>query len=757
VKSLSDSIISEFKKDSHYRHSIAFHQILEPFPGSYVPFPDRVRPEIRNAYEKSGIRELYSHQGQAFNLASNGKNVVVVTPTASGKTLCYNLPVLNRITGDPGARALYLFPTKALSNDQREELNSLKEHLPDLPKVFTYDGDTQRDIRNVARDSGQIIISNPDMLHTAILPNHTKWVRFFENLKFIIIDELHIYRGVFGSHLAGVMARILRICRFYGSNPQFIASSATIANPKELAETITGQPFELIDENGAPRGRKHFILYNPPVISRELGIRRGALAESVKIAKFFIEKKVKTIVFARSRLNVELLSTYLKKMFPARKDIGSYRGGYLPNERREIERKVRDGEINCIVSTNALELGIDIGGLDVSILTGYPGSMASTRQQSGRAGRKATESLSILVATSSVIDQFLMEHPDYFFSRTSEHAYIDPENLYILLDQLKCAGFEIPFEENEPFHNDVNEYLDYLEEQRVLHREGSRYYWSDRSFPAENISLRTAAGGNFTIINRTGGKHEVIGEIDRPTATELLFEEAIYIHQSRQYQVKKMDYEGRKVYVEDSAVNYYTDAVSRYELEVLRKLSHSVRGLITLHHLEVLVRRITPKFKKIKFHTHENVGFGEIHLPEEELMTTAAAVVFDPVFFGDLSDLARENILLSVANLLIELIPVYLLCDRKDMGYFVEVRSPFFRMPVIYLYDRYPGGIGLSDKVIPMAEELISDALERVSHCACDNGCPSCTGPDTAYEKIKIETSFYLEKILGELAKPHDE
>jgi DEAD/DEAH box helicase domain-containing protein len=744
----NQDIINEFSKKSEFSQSIVHNRFIDENPASFVSFPGGVSTVLKEAYNALGIDQLYSHQAEVYEHAAAGRNSVVVTPTASGKTLCYNLPVLDCLIQDPSARALYLFPTKALSQDQQTELNTLSKTIERLPRVFTYDGDTPRDIRSRARDSGQIIISNPDMIHVSLLPNHTRWVKFYENLKYIVLDELHTYRGVFGSHVAGVLKRLERITAFYGSKPVYIASSATIANPGELAETLTGAPFELVDNNGAPRGRKHFIMYNPPFVDEQQGIRRSVIKEAARVAAWFLRKKVKTIIFARSRLNVELITTYLQKALPHRRDIASYRGGYLPVERRSIEKKVKSGEISCIVSTNALELGIDIGGLDVSIMAGYPNSIASTWQQSGRAGRRAGDSLAVMIGSSGIMDQYLMEHPDYLFSTENESALVDPHNLFIHLDQIKCASFEIPFTEREEFLGPIDEHLEYLEEHRVLHREGDRFYWSERSFPAEEISLRTATGGNFVIVDITDGKNKVIGEVDRPTAVELLFEEAIYMHRTVQYQVKKLDYEGRKAFVEERSVNYYTDAISRYEMEVLRILDETEDQEVKRHHLEVLVRRNTPKFKKIRYNTHENVGFGEIHLPEEEMHTTAVALSFAETFFAGMTDQQKEGVMLSIAYLMCSLSPLYLLCDRRDLGYWIEVKSPFFNRGVLYMYDNYPGGIGLSDAVYKKMPEILTAARDRVMDCQCENGCPSCIGPARIDEMDDVPYKQFTRKAL---------
>ncbi|MEJ7607523.1 MAG: DEAD/DEAH box helicase, partial [Bryobacteraceae bacterium] len=566
------------------------------------------------ALAQRGIRELYTHQAQSLEHISNGSNVVVVTPTASGKTLCYNLPVLNRLLNEPGARAMYLFPTKALAEDQLHEFQSAVDAMGSDIKAFTYDGDTPQDARKAIRERANVVFTNPDMLHSGVLPHHTKWAKCFENLRYFVIDELHYYRGVYGSHLANLLRRFKRICEFYGSSPQFICCSATIANPKELAQALTGLPFELVDQNGAPQGEKYFVFYNPPVINRQLGIRRSYLHETRRIALEFINRKQQTLVFANNRLATEILITYLKEAcerLPISSDsIRGYRGGYLPRERREIERKLRDGDIRAVVSTNALELGIDIGSLDAVVMAGYPGTIASTLQRSGRAGRRATASISVLVASSAPLDQFIVEHPDYFFSRSPEHAYINPDNLEIALNHLRCAAFELPIRDEEAFgpHN-TTELCGFLEETGFLHHSGNAWHWTSDTYPADAVSLRAVSSDNFVVIDITGD-HKVIADVSFPTALTTLHEKAIYLHEARQFQVEKFDYEGRKAYVRRVDCDYFTDAIDYTQVKVLEEFDRrEINGAAVLHG-DVRVNTQVVGWKKIKFFTLENVGAG---------------------------------------------------------------------------------------------------------------------------------------------------
>ncbi|MDX9801640.1 MAG: DEAD/DEAH box helicase [Spirochaetia bacterium] len=738
---MSDELIKTIKDDFDFKRNITHWETIKAREGIYSEFPDAADPLIRKIYEKRGITRLYTHQRRCFDLVREGKNTVVVTPTASGKTLCYNLPVIDHLLKNPEARALYLFPTKALSQDQQSELNEVLLSK-DLPiRSVTYDGDTPSSVRVSARDGGRIIITNPDMLHSGIMPNHPKWIKFLSNVKFIVIDEVHIYRGVFGSHVTNVIRRLKRICRFYGSDPLFICCSATIGNPLELTEKIIETDAVLVDENGSPSGEKHFILYNPPLVDAVQGIRRGVVLESQSLALKFLLQGIKTIVFCRSRIRTELIAGYinqrLKNVFNDnnRVRVESYRGGYLPGERREIEKGLRNGEIQGVVSTNALELGIDIGGLDASIMAGFPGSISSSWQQAGRAGRRASSSVSVLIASNAPVDQYVIGHPDYFFGRNPESAWIDPDNIYIQLDHLKCAAFELPFAEDEIFGKRTGELLSYLEEEGILRRTGGKYYWADRSYPAESVSLRSATSENVVIIDTTNGKNTVIGEMDRPSAKEMLFDNAVYIHRGEQFIVKKLDIENKKCLVENSDLNYYTDAVVKSDIKLLTEDKSAVKSGVRIAEGDVLVRKQVTKFKKIKYMSHENIGFGEISLPEEEMHTRSVIFIFDDntssrTAFDKIPDELKEHVIGRIGSLIKNVSPVFLLCDSRDIGFAERLRDPHFGKACIYIYDNYPGGTGLAEGLSRITDEVLNASFERIRSCPCNAGCPSCIGPD---------------------------
>ena len=727
--------IEKLKNNPAFMKNVTSWQVVPERKVRYGEFPEDLDPRVKQTLHERGIDRPYIHQSRAIAAALAGQDFVVVTPTASGKTLCYNVPVLDSILKDESARALYLFPTKALSSDQVAELYSMIERIGADVKAYTYDGDTPASARSAIRQAGHVVVTNPDMLHQGILPHHAKWVKLFENLRYVVIDEIHAYRGVFGSNLANVLRRLKRICAFYGSNPTFICCSATIQNPKELAETMTGREMLLIDENGAPAGERHVVFYNPPVINAQLGIRAGSIPETRNIAASLLKAGVQSIVFAKARLTVEVLVRYLKDM--VRDPLGNagkvrgYRGGYLATQRREIERELRAGQIMTVVSTNALELGIDIGQLDACVLCGYPGTIASTWQQAGRAGRRGAVSLLIVVASSNPLDQYIINHPDYFFGQSPERALINPDNLYILLNHVKCAAYELPFEEDEKYAGleDTPELLGYLEEQSILRKVGGRYYWMAEEFPQAGISLRSASDQNFLVVDITDPKkHRVIGEMDRFTVPMLLHKHAIYMHEGTQYQVEELDFEGKKGYVRRVDVGYYTDADLTTSLKVLDEFESEPAGPWVRARGEVLVSSIVTVFKKIRFDTHENLGWGPVTLPELEMQTTACWWTMPDELEERYEREPLKNAMVGLAHLIRHIAPMHLMCAPQDVNVVYHVKDPFTHKPTIYLYDSVPGGIGLSDRIYEMDRALLERAREMLLACPCTDGCPGCVG-----------------------------
>jgi DEAD/DEAH box helicase domain-containing protein len=803
---------------------------LPAVSSSHADYPEGTDDRLIKALAGRGIDQLYTHQAEAFAHVLARRNVVTITPTASGKTLCYNAPVLNAILEDPATRALYLFPTKALAQDQLAELHALSELVTrdtDLEiGVFTYDGDTPSDARRSIRGRAHVVLSNPDMLHSGILPHHPRWAKLFENLRFVVIDELHAYRGVFGSHLSNILRRLERVCRHYGSDPVFICSSATIANPRELAEGLTGKRFELLEKSGAPRGEKFFLFVNPPVVNAQLGIRRSYLAEARRVSLEFLKHNLQLILFGQSRLTVELLTTYLKDAFQgppgAAEVIRGYRGGYLPNRRREIERGLRDGHVRAVVSTNALELGIDIGALDVSVMAGYPGTIAATWQRAGRAGRRTTRSAAVLVASSAPIDQFVIRNPSYFFDASPEHALINPDNLHILLDHVKCAAFERPFTDDERFGNEnLQEILAVLAEEGFVHHADGQWHWTSESYPADAVSLRSVSSDNFVVVDVTDGER-VIGETDFTSGPSTLHEKAIYIVEGALFQVERFDFDGRKAYVRAVECDYYTDAITYTKVTILDTLESDVSeaggrgpgardrrpeaggrrpgvpqadfegseadsvpspeprvpGLRSLasglrppvpgrSHGEVHVVSRVVGFKKIKFYTNENVGSGELSLPEQQMHTSSywltipASVMASLTFGGD----DRRDGVIGLAFAIRNVAQLLLMCDRHDIGLSVDggtlervprtggtagVPASVAAEPNIFIYDNYPGGIGFSRPLYDMHLLLLEQTRHLIAGCPCESGCPSCVGPEgNTGPHAKEVASEILDQLLG--------
>ncbi|MFT8316693.1 MAG: DEAD/DEAH box helicase [Sporolactobacillus sp.] len=731
AKQTMDDLIKTLKNDPNMVH----WQTIAARKGSSQAFPEQMDWRLRRALVERGIESLYTHQADAYESSMRGEDLVLVTPTASGKTLCYNLPVLQTILNDPVSRALYFFPTKALAQDQKNEMEQLINEM-DVPlKSYTYDGDTAGTIRQKVRTAGQIVMTNPDMLHTSILPHHTQWVSLFENLKFIVIDELHVYRGVFGSHVANVIRRLERICAYYGSHPQFICTSATIANPREHAEALTGRHMTLIDRNGAPAVRKHFVFYNPPIVNKQLNVRADELPVVTELASRFLENGIQTIVFARSKLKVELLVSHLQKINSGRNEkakIRAYRGGYLPLERRRIEKGLRSGEIMGVVSTNALELGVDIGQLQVCIMTGYPGNMASVWQQAGRTGRRAQDALIIMVASSNPLDQYMTSHSDYFFNRSPENVRINPENLMILVDHIKCSAYELPFQKGDFFGGQpVDDLCEFLQNEDILHEQAGKWYWMNDAFPANEISLRSAVQDSFAIVDISDPGHaRVIGEMDRFGAMTMLYEDAIYIHQGTQYHVDDLDLKERKAYIRRVNVNYYTDSDLAVQLDVLEEDQHGqmVTPAAEKGYGDVMVRALPTVFKKIRFETYENIGWGHIHLPEMELHTNASWISFPESLLERYGKDVFQNALFGLSYVFRHTAPLFVLCDQSDLSVVAKIKSPHNEQPTLFIYDKYPGGIGLSQKIYEEMPQLLTRSREIIASCNCQSGCPSCIG-----------------------------
>jgi DEAD/DEAH box helicase domain-containing protein len=753
------AVIDAWQADARLWRNVVLDEELPEQPDVSVELPPELAPNVARALAVRGVKGLYRHQARAFELVRGGADIVVSTPTASGKSLCYNLPVLDRLARERSARAMYIFPTKALARDQEEALRSLLGDAGLSAAAITYDGDTPSDTRRAAREKSGILITNPDMLHAGILPHHTSWARLFANLRFVVIDELHTYRGVFGSHLANLLRRLERVARFHGSKPIFVFASATIGNPGEHASRMVGRPVRLVRENGAPRGSRRLIIYNPPVVNPELGIRQSYVKTAVRLATDLVLGRVSTLVFGQSRNNVEVMLKYMRDRLAAEKldpeVVQGYRGGYLPETRRRIETGLRAGEVQCVVATNALELGIDIGSLDAVLCAGYPGSIAGLWQRFGRAGRRQGESLALLVTSSAPLDQYLARLPQDLLAAEVEQARIDPDNVEILVQHLKCAAFELPFTRGESF-GDVpaeatGDALGFLAQHRVLHpveaQGGSTvFHWAADSYPANHVSLRSVGWDNFVIIDVEADR--TMAEMDWRSTHTMLHEQAIYQHEGEQYQVERLDFENHKAYVRKVEPDYYTDALTHTRVSVIEAESEAELVSPRAHKStaglgEVSVVEKVVGYKKIKFHTHENVGYGEVHLPDMQMHTTAFWLTLQHALVTSLGAPPTDVIeaLQGVANALHTVAAVGLMIDPRDLGRTLSAQGEPGTPPIkdgplvsgfdptIFLYDHTPGGVGLAGRLFAERESLLARTRQLVAVCPCGEGCPACIGP----------------------------
>jgi DEAD/DEAH box helicase domain-containing protein len=755
------AFLESLKADRAYRDQIVREEAIPPRAAHFGELSRPLPAAIAHALAAQGIEQLYSHQVEAVEAVRAGRDVVVVTGTASGKTLCYNLPVLETLLAEPDARAFYLFPTKALAQDQLRGLRRLgdqDEALAALLRCGTYDGDTPPTTRRQLRREANIVLTNPDMLHAGILPYHSRWASYFLNLKYIVVDEIHTYRGIFGSHVANVLRRLNRICAHYGSSPQYICSSATIANPVELAEGLTSRRMTLVDEDGAPRGPKHFVFWNPPYLDPAGMSRRSSNDEAHDLMVSLMRQGVQTIAFTKARIVAELLYRYcresLERLDPRLAHaVRPYRAGYLPEDRREIERLLFSGKLLGVTSTNALELGIDVGSLDASLIVGYPGTIASAWQQAGRAGRGADESLVILIAYHDPIDQYLMRHPEYFFGRSPEHAIIDPENPYLLSGHLRCAAFELPLTpaDAEHFGPLLPQIAEILQEIGQVQQIDNTWYWANTDYPAAQVSLRTISDDTFTIVDTTRD-NRVIGQVDAISAPELVFPEAVYLHDGQTYLVRELDLNGKVAYIESADVDYYTNAVLESHLRVKEQTAQKAWRDSAVCYGEVTVSWATVGFKKIKFYTLDSIGYGRVDLPGQSLETNGAWLTPGASALDLVRDQGRKPIegLCGIRNVIIHVLPLFAMCDRADIGGIVD--SSNTGSPSVFLYDRYSGGLGFAEKGYQLMEQMLEACLALIQECECEDGCPSCVGLPLLRPPIHIDPD-----VMGGMAIPDKE
>lgn len=730
-----ESFLTKLKSSGYYGGQIVHSEQLAERRGRFAPLDPPPPARIAHMLHEEGIRDLYLHQVKAIENVRAGKNVVVVTGTASGKTVCYNVPVLERILTDSDATALYLYPTKALAQDQLRTLHRYQRMDPELPlRTGTYDGDTPPATRRKLKNEANVLLTNPDMLHSGILPNHGSWAHFFSRLRFVVIDEIHTYRGVFGSNVSHVLNRLNRICRHYGADPAFVCCSATIRNPAELAEKLTGRPMVLLDEDGSPRGAKTFVFWNPPLIGDDRMERKSANVEAARVLSELVAEDHQVITFVRARVVSEVVTRYAKdaldRMSPSRaKAVKAYRGGYLPEERRRIEQALFSGELQAVVSTNALELGIDVGGLESALLVGYPGSIASTWQQAGRAGRGKEPSLVMLVPHDSPIDQYMVQHPDYFFGRSPENAVIDEKNPHVVLSQLRSAAFELPIAASdwEYFGEYCGAILKILEEDHQLKRKLDKYYWAGGSYPAADVSLRNIGDSVYTIIE-VGADNRVIGTIDEAGAHMQVHPEAIYMHAGETYFVRSLDLEKKIAFVEKIDTDYYTQSLTEVKIKIEEEELEKKWNRSEVHYGDLSVTQVTYMFKKIKFGSRDSLGFGALDLPPQTLLTSGTWLIpLEEVYVHvrNSGRVPREG-LLGISNVIKEVIPLYAMCDTMDIG--ASVDSSAANAPAIFVYDRFPGGLGFAHKTYEMLPEIVGACLQLIDGCRCERGCPSCVG-----------------------------
>jgi DEAD/DEAH box helicase domain-containing protein len=812
-----DSVTSAWLESGVVRPCLSLDRLLPSREAEYAPRP-LLHPALERALSARGIDQLYTHQVQAIQAALAGRHVAIATPTASGKSLCFHLPVLDRLARDPGSTALFLYPTKALSRDQERSIGALVQEAglgggSSSPiGSIVFDGDTPGDVRQKAREKGRIVLTNPDMLHAGILPNHPKWASFFQGLSFVVLDEMHTFRGVFGSHMAHVLARLRRILAFYGARPTFIGATATIGNPLEHASRLLGLPeadIELVSQSGAPQSSRRVFVYNPPVVNAELGVRQSSLKAAVRLTADLVLSRVPTILFGPSRNSVEVMLKYLRERCgnelgadPARAIMG-YRGGYLPQMRRDIERGLKEGEILCVVSTNALELGIDIGELDAVVCAGYPGSIAGTWQRFGRAGRRGHQAALVLVCSSGAVDQYLAQKPEYLLETGAERALLDPTNTEILVQHLKCAAFEAPFSLNAPGPKlsapaaavgqaygpldpgSTRDALEYLAGRGVLHASGGVYRYVGEAFPASHVSLRNVGWDNFVIIEgspaegspaEARGKERTIGELDFRAAHTMLHEQAIYQQDAEQYQVEKLDFDNHKAYVRKVAPDYFTTALTYRTVTVLEVSDErrQVEMAVGEGFGDVKVVEKVTGYKKIKFFTHENSGYGDVHLPPMEMHTTSYWLSLSDELvdsFGRPRALVLDA-LRGFGHALSAVAALALMCDPRDLGSTLgdgEARDgeadaarsgPIGRdakaghvgriQPTLFLFDLQPGGVGLAEHIYHRSRSLLEEARDLISACSCSAGCPACVGPSE--DSPRKQLSLLLAQRLTVLA-----
>jgi len=753
-----------------YRGQIAHIERIPPREAKWAELAKPLSVNLQDCLNKHGLLPLYTHQAEAVNNARQGKNVMVSTSSASGKSLCYNTVVLEAILAEQRGRALYLFPTKALAQDQLRSLQELfSPVLLNTEEFATFDGDTPQTERAEIRQRARIVLTNPDMLHIGILPNHQAWSRLLKHLMYVVVDEAHIYRGVFGSHVAGVLRRLRRLCDYYGVTPQFICCSATIANAGEHAERLVGLPFEVVDNDGSPHGGKDFVFWNPPIIDEARSVRRSANSEATDLFTEMVKRDIRTLTFARSRRLTELIYSYSRQRLAEISSflsgkIKAYRAGYLPQERRQIEREFFAGDLLGVVATTALELGIDIGDLEATVLTGYPGSIASTWQQAGRSGRSRDRSLSFLIGLDNPLDQYFMRHPDYFFQKNFENALVNPGNPYILRAHLLCAAWELPLSSDDErfFGSALNQERAELERQGALRERRKRWYLSPAiAYPAQSINIRSTSGENFALIDTS--TNSLLETVEASVAFFQIHPGAIYLHQGESYLVTELDLTGHTACAEPTTASYYTQAKDLTDLHIVRVTRSRSCQRIKVYLGEVEVTTTVVGFKKKAQFTEEVIAEEPLDLPPYHFPTVALwfDLPAEAVARLDEAQLDFAGGLHAAEHAAIAILPLFALCDRNDIGGVSTPFHPDTGKAQIFIYDAYPGGVGIAEKGFDLVEELWQATLKAIAECPCQEGCPSCIqSPKCGNNNQPLDkkaAQILLEGLLGKSkgAKPH--
>ena len=725
--------LSDLRRAPFYKGQITHVQRIPARPAAYGALERPLHPQLQEKLSAQGIARLFSHQAEAVNAARDGEHVTVVTATASGKTLCYNLPVIDAVLNDPAARAFYLFPTKALAQDQLGKLNDYG--LFPTVRFATYDGDTPHDERRYIKKGAHIVLTNPDMLHLGILPYHSTWSAFLANLKYVVVDEMHTYRGVFGAHVAHILRRLRRACAFYGADPQFLCCSATIANPDELTSRLTGveRPI-VVDQNGAPSGPRTFVFWNPPFVDQDQSARRSANMEATSLFTDLVTQGVRNITFAKARKSAELILRYSRNALERTEPhlcsrVTSYRAGYTIKERRQIEQGLFSGRIIGVTSTNALELGVDVGGLDATVMTGYPGTIASTWQQAGRAGRSGEESLSVLVAMDNPLDQFLMRHPEYFFGKAHEKAVVDPDNRRILAQHLLCASYEraINPQDLPRFGPNAKGVLDTLVEERKVFYRNQKWHFGGGDYPAAAVNIRSASDGVFRIVDEENGGR-LIGTVESNIAFKTLHPGAIYLHLGETYLVERLDIAAKTAYARPVEANYYTETRENSHILILDTRQERELGNTKAYFGEVVVTNRVTGFRRKKLYSDEVLEIEDLELPEQTFETEA---FWFTVPGAMMQNLVKDGVQLggsihAVEHAAIGMMPLLSTCDRWDVGGVSHPEHPDTNLPTIFIYDGYPGGVGIAEATYASLRELLGATHALIADCVCADGCPSC-------------------------------